>query len=1234
MAQQDIKQIRGASQGSILFLGTNSVVSEDFNNLNWNQSNNILYVNGNLQIVDGNQQSGYVLTTDSNGLATWSQSQVSTYSIVEVPISGTQNGVNKDFVLAYELDPPQNLFFINGQLVQETIDYVISGTALTIDSDYPAPQPDDSLRLFASISGFSGILDINGLSTNFQFFTSSSTNGNIDLNIISLIDTHTFDVNINFNDSGTGSNDVWSADQIISYVGNSTASTNLEAGSGITISNDIIAIDYEAAASNLQGNGLTSNNGTLDVNVINGLTLSNDFVALGGILDRNTSISGVDIYDLNILKIKDLTIGGLNTSLVAGQTFNINGGITMSIDIGNSAIITDDINGRGFVYAGDYSSTFVTHSLVDKNYVDNLSLSLTGGSASFGAYWTSDQNLSFMNINVTASGDIRYIDFENTITVTSSEARLYWDDEFGTLNIGMKGGNVVHQIGQDQYYYIKNQSGNTIDKGSVVSFAGTLGNSGKLLIQKAIADGSIPAEYIMGVTTEDILNGEDGFVTEFGILRDIDTTGQNYGETWSDGDLIYLSPTIPGGFTNVEPEVPNVRILMAAVINSAVDGSIFVRPTFLGRITELDDVTISGTISNNSILQYNSTKWENIENPTLNDTTVTGLTVSGYYFNTNSWSASNILTINNFTNSVVGSGYKFNDAGTGLFDIWSADKVIDFFNVVTSGSGVLNLNGLTASIQFFTSSNDQNVKLNINSTGTIHDFEVSWDGLLPLNRGGLSNSTFTASQILIIDSTTSSVVSSGYQFNDSGASSSDIWSADKIIDYVGAGHNYVGVVDEGVGFTDNNNGTITLPDIVVGFYDNAGYQGIVKTYSVTGGTTGTEFPSLVVDDTNYIRVIYNGGNPIYEISQTQINISSGIEVQYLTIYRISNFLHILEYGEQGAGLPNKINNRIIATERFARESGLVLGLSGSTGIATLTGGVAWNGADRQILTALNSADNVFFKNWKVGGNWTYSVTGDFINNQFYNDGTNLVTASASKYLTNWYYRGQELNSHLYEVYGSNQYDSVIEAQLDIEPGLPELVLSHAFLVGRIIIRVGTFSNGVIENPFITKFASTTVPNHNDLDGLQGGQENAFFHLTETEYTNNALKTDPLISTSSVVAGTLTTTSTTDVLMTSLQFTNIPVGRYFANFGTSLSNGTTNATVRVSIYVGGVQVAGSERIWQRGGAQANIVGGVDLAGFPITITTTSTVEVRWRTDTGTATSTNRHFSLLRVDRLAL
>jgi len=76
MAQIKTKQIRGASQGSILFLGTNSVVSENFDNLRWEHSSNKLIVDGSLQFIDGNQLPGYVLTSDSFGNATWQQTQI------------------------------------------------------------------------------------------------------------------------------------------------------------------------------------------------------------------------------------------------------------------------------------------------------------------------------------------------------------------------------------------------------------------------------------------------------------------------------------------------------------------------------------------------------------------------------------------------------------------------------------------------------------------------------------------------------------------------------------------------------------------------------------------------------------------------------------------------------------------------------------------------------------------------------------------------------------------------------------------------------------------------------------------------------------------------------------------------------------------------------------------------------------------------------------------------------
>lgn len=211
MAQTRIKQVRGASQGSILFLGTNSVVSEDVNKLSWNQSTDLLEIVGNIKINNGAQQPGYVLTTDSSGLATWSQSIAPTQSIVEIPITGTQNGINKDFVLAYELLYPSHLFFINGQLLQSSVDYSISGTAISIDIDRPAPTTTDSLRIFGAATGLnSGLQDLNGLTTLIQSFT-TSTDGNLVFNISSTVDTHDFNIQLSNVLSGnkTFSNDVY-----------------------------------------------------------------------------------------------------------------------------------------------------------------------------------------------------------------------------------------------------------------------------------------------------------------------------------------------------------------------------------------------------------------------------------------------------------------------------------------------------------------------------------------------------------------------------------------------------------------------------------------------------------------------------------------------------------------------------------------------------------------------------------------------------------------------------------------------------------------------------------------------------------------------------------------------------------------------------------------------------------------------------------------------------------------
>ena len=312
-----------------------------------------------------------------------------------------------------------------------------------------------------------------------------------------------------------------------------------------------------------------------------------------------------------------------------------------------------------------------------------------------------------------------------------------------------------------------------------------------------------------------------------------------------------------------------------------------------------------------------------------------------------------------------------------------------------------------------------------------------------------------------------------------------------------------GLITNATGWTDNNNGTLTLPQVTVALYNNSNFIEPLKVYTVPSGTTGSGgIPSLFNEDTSYIVIEYNGGSPRYYVYDNDSVVTDSDVVLYLITYRSGNFVHVLEFGNYGAGLPNKINDRFLSTDRFARESGFSLGLSGSTGVVTLSAGVAWDGVYRQSLPPINSQDDIFFQSFHSGGTWVYTTTSNTLNNIYYDNGTNRVLATAGKYLVNWYFRGQEVNDHLYEVWSNDEYDSVSEAQLSIEPNLPELITSHAFLTGRIIVGVSA-TTGSVESAFVSVFQSTQVTAHNDLTGIQGGSAGQYFHLTSTQYSNNA-----------------------------------------------------------------------------------------------------------------------------------
>lgn len=194
---------------------------------------------------------------------------------------------------------------------------------------------------------------------------------------------------------------------------------------------------------------------------------------------------------------------------------------------------------------------------------------------------------------------------------TTAPGTLYWDETDGnqTLNIVMAGGLVTQQVGEEQYYRIKADS--TITEGQVIMFTGTVGSSGALKGAPATGLTAGTALYVMGVATENIATNGWGYVTSFGLVRGINTTGG--AEAWVDGQILYLNPTVPGGLTKTLPVAPNPKVVVAAVVKAASNGSLFIRPAFGGKLGDFEgDVNISSPV-NGDLLIYDAVqgRWEN-----------------------------------------------------------------------------------------------------------------------------------------------------------------------------------------------------------------------------------------------------------------------------------------------------------------------------------------------------------------------------------------------------------------------------------------------------------------------------------------------------------------------------------------------------------------------------------------------------------------------------------------------
>lgn len=198
------------------------------------------------------------------------------------------------------------------------------------------------------------------------------------------------------------------------------------------------------------------------------------------------------------------------------------------------------------------------------------------------------------------------IDLTGTINenVAAPEKNIKWSDGEGTIEVGLKGGNVKLSVGQEEVALCYNGTGNTLTSGQVVYISGAQGQRPRISLASSSSESSSSKTF--GVVTETINNGDEGFVCTFGIVRDINTS------SFSEGQALWLSTT-SGEITGTMPSAPNHAVFIGYCIKShASAGQIFVKIQNGYELEELHNVSIS-SLSDNQILQYNSSTglWEN-----------------------------------------------------------------------------------------------------------------------------------------------------------------------------------------------------------------------------------------------------------------------------------------------------------------------------------------------------------------------------------------------------------------------------------------------------------------------------------------------------------------------------------------------------------------------------------------------------------------------------------------------
>jgi hypothetical protein len=453
----------------------------------------------------------------------------------------------------------------------------------------------------------------------------------------------------------------------------------------------------------------------------------------------------------------------------------------------NTAPVTSVFGRAGVVTAqsGDYTTSLVTEgtNLYFTNTRARQAISLTTTGTSGVA--TYDNTTGVLNIPNYASATTGYVPYTgatqdldlgtyglisdfvrfnpSSSNIPSAEGVMSWDNIEGTVRLSMKGNTYSLPIGESVAARVRNNSGSNLLRSNyqAVRVSGAQGQ--RLAVTLAQGNNDPNSASTLGLVCENIANNQEGFIVNIGQIVNVNTTGALQGETWTDGNVLYLSPTTPGAITNVRPGAPQHTVIIGYVEYAhATQGKIYVKIDNGYELEELHDVAPTPYINNGVLYRDTATNlWKSATIQTLLGFSPIGGTGTANYlsaFTASSTLANSIIYQDGAKLGVNTSSFVHTATGTGSVELNGTSSAIYALKIGNTSMGYMRHGGTNMELMnvvggYFDIGTNNTSAIRVASSGAVSVFNLVGvgDRIVTVSASGVLSST-TASGLGLVSS--------------------------------------------------------------------------------------------------------------------------------------------------------------------------------------------------------------------------------------------------------------------------------------------------------------------------------------------------------------------------------------------------------------------------------------------------------------------------------------------------